>query len=104
MKNIVMLLLAGFYFCSLVANAQSNNYPSTPVPVNADPVSTPPPVQNQNAPVTPPRGTEPNNKVMLKAQTDSMDSKRKTAPPTVQKIYRDSTRYMVHPGDTATGR
>jgi hypothetical protein len=100
MKNTNKILLTAFCFCSFAAMSQSNNNSSGQVPINADPASTPPPVQT--APATPPRGTEPNNKVMLKAQTDSMDSKRKTTPPPSQNVYRDTTRYLVHPGDTET--
>ena len=94
-----MLLLSGICFCSIAVMSQSSTPPNQ-VPINADPASTPPPTQN--APVQPPRGTEPNNKVMLKAQTDSMDSKRKSAPAPSQNVYRDTTRYLIHPGDTDT--
>ena len=100
MKKIKKLLLSGFCFCSIAAAAQSNNNTSRQVPVNADPAATPPPVQNP--PVTPQTNAPPINKVMLRSQVDSMDSKKRTAPAPTQKAYPDSTRYLIHQGDTAT--
>jgi len=93
-------LLIGICFCNIHLIAQTNTNTPNRIPVNADPSSTPPPVQS--SPTTPQRGTEPNNKVMLRAVTDSMDSKKRTAPSQSQKIYQDTTRYLIHPGDTDT--
>ena len=104
MKNIKQLLLAGLSFCSLAVMAQTNTTSPNQVPVNAGQTIIPPPVQNppvQNPPVSAPQGTAPNNKVMLKAQTDSMDAVRRTPPP-AQNIYRDTTRQLIHQGDTET--
>jgi hypothetical protein len=97
MKKVNKLLVAGICWVYLVAAQSVNN--SSQIPVNADKASTPPPVQNP--PVAPQQGP-PINKVMLRAQTDSMDSKRRTAPAPSQKVYTDSTRYIIHQGDTET--
>jgi hypothetical protein len=97
MKKIKYLLLTGICFCSVVSFAQSNS--SNQIPINADPSTSPQPVQP--VPVPPQQGTPPTNKVMLKAQTDSMDSKRRTTPPS-QNVYRDTTRQLIHQGDTET--
>jgi hypothetical protein len=99
MKKIILQLLSVICL-STIASAQSNNNSSGQVPINADQSGTPPPVQN--TPVTPQRVAPPNNKVMLRAQTDSMDSQRKTVPPSSQKVYVDSSRYIIYQGDTET--
>ena len=99
MKKIKKLLSIAICFCSFASLAQSSGNSSGQVPINADPAAVPP---VQNAPVPLPQGTAPTNKVMLKAQTDSMDSKRKTSPPPSQNIYRDTTRQLIHQGDTET--
>jgi hypothetical protein len=100
MKKIKSMLLAGILVCSINAMAQSNSNPTGTVPINADRASTPPPIQT--APVTPQPAAPPTNKVMLRSQLDSMDTKKRTTPPPTQKVYTDSTRYIVHPGDTET--
>jgi hypothetical protein len=100
MGKIKNFLLAGTCICSIHAIAQSNNNSSGTVPINADPASTPPPIQT--APVAPQPIAPPTNKVILQSQLDSMDTKKRTKPVQSQRVYADSTRYIIHPGDTET--
>ena len=100
MKKIRNLLVAGLCFYSIAAFSQSNNNSSGKIPVNADPASTPPPVQA--VPATPQTNAPPINKVILKSQVDSMDTKKRNSPTPTQNVNRDTSRYLIYPGDTVT--
>ena|SRR5215203_1786686 len=99
MKKVKKLMLTGFCFCCIAAFSQSNNNTSGPIPINSDPAAVPVPVQN--TPSTPKTGP-PINKVILRSQVDSMDAKKRTTPPPSLQVYHDSTRYIIHQGDTET--
>jgi len=93
MKKQINLLLSGWFFYSVYVNAQTN------IPINSDPAATPP---VQPPPPTPQNVSPPINKVMLKSELDTMDSRKRTTPKTPQTIYPDSTRQLIHKGDTET--
>ncbi len=90
MKNTFILLTFFMLACCLnTAHSQTNNSNSNNTGngnnVNGsgnlqNPVVVPAPPNKTVMPVTAPQGTEPNNRVMLRSQTDSMDSKRGSPP------------------------
>ena len=74
-----------------MAQSPNTTYPST---------VTPP--ANQNPPPPTPQTGAPTNKVMLKSQVDSMDSKKRTTPRSPQTVYPDTSRYRIYSDDTLT--
>ena len=84
MKNFIHLL---FTVCMcgtfLISNAQSNSN----TPARADSINN---NRNTNQAVPASRGTEPNNRTILRSQTDSMDSRIKSPAPV--RTLPDSTR------------
>ena|GEM_PF-4648181 len=72
-------------FC-VTSFGQSSENSSGPIPVKSDRIAAPPAPQKNQAPAS--KGTEQNNKVMLRSQTDSMDSKKMTTP--TVKLSNDS--------------
>ncbi|MEO8087489.1 MAG: hypothetical protein ABI763_11745 [Bacteroidota bacterium] len=77
MKKPLFLFLS---ISSFLAFGQTNNTNTGSFPP-APPTNTTTPQQNNpNQPVPAQQGTEPNNRVMLRSQIDSMDTKRRQVP------------------------
>ena len=98
MKNIKIFLLTGICIFNIYSYSQTNNTTNR-VPVNSDPTATPP---VQNVPTPPQNGVPPTNKVILRSKVDSMYSTKRAASASPQNVYPDSSRMLIHQGDTET--